>query len=287
MVVGASIAMVLLIIAWLVARDDESEPAAKIGSEVDHVHGMGVNPADDALILATHSGSFRLSWGSSDAARIGESFQDTMGFTVVGPDRFLGSGHPDVQGMRAGQPTRLGLVESTDGGENWTIRSLGGEADFHALTVVQDVVYGWDASSGRFMVSADMQSWESRSTVDLLAFAVSPEDPDHIVAAVPGGVAESLDGGRSWGSASGPEAVVLQWSAEVGLIAADAGGVVWLREEADWQRAGALEGEPAALAADGPILRAAVHDPEAGIKVVTSDDGGRTWMSGYRRSEER
>ena len=34
-----------------------------------------------------------------------------MGFTVVGPDTFLGSGHPDI---RATDPPLLGLIESND-----------------------------------------------------------------------------------------------------------------------------------------------------------------------------
>jgi hypothetical protein len=29
------------------------------------------------------------------ARRVADRYQDTMGFTVTGPDRFLGSGYPD------------------------------------------------------------------------------------------------------------------------------------------------------------------------------------------------
>lgn len=276
---------VVVAVALLVARDDGSEGAAAMDPEISHVHGMGVNPSDSSLVLATHSGSFRLPPGSADAVRIGGSFQDTMGFTVIGPDWFLGSGHPDVPAMRAGQPTRLGLIESTDGGETWTIRSLDGEADFHALAFAHDTVYGWDASSGRFMVSADMQSWETRSTVDAVTFAVSPDDPEHIVAAVAGGLVESKDGGRSWAAPSGPAAVAMHWSAQIGLVAAGGDGVVWRWQDSDWQRIGKLDGEPAALTADGRALVAAVHDPASGMTVLTSDDGGRTWKNGYGRSQ--
>ena len=97
------------------------------------MHGLGVNPSDDTLIVATHTGSFRLSADSGEPERIGDSYRDTMGFTVAGPDHFLGSGHPDVAGLQAGDPTRLGLTESTDGGLTWAIQSLGDEVDFHGL----------------------------------------------------------------------------------------------------------------------------------------------------------
>ena len=50
-------------------------------------HELG-EPADGSLIVATRYGSFRLPAGDGDAERIGDSYQDTMGFTVAGPDHF-------------------------------------------------------------------------------------------------------------------------------------------------------------------------------------------------------
>ena len=60
-----------------------------------HVHGLGINPKDGALFVATHTGLFRAPQGEQTAKRVADRYQDTMGFTVVGRDRFLGSGHPD------------------------------------------------------------------------------------------------------------------------------------------------------------------------------------------------
>jgi hypothetical protein len=108
-----------------------------------HVHGLGVNPADDALYLATHTGLYRLDRDSEVAERVGERHQDTMGFTVVGRNRFFGSGHPD---LRDDLPSHLGLVESTDAGKTWEPVSLLGEADFHVLRIGGDRIYGYDAS---------------------------------------------------------------------------------------------------------------------------------------------
>ena len=63
-------------------------------SPLEHVHGLGVNPSDDSLIIATHNGLFRVAEGQQRTERYGESQQDVMGFSALGPDRFIGSGHP-------------------------------------------------------------------------------------------------------------------------------------------------------------------------------------------------
>jgi hypothetical protein len=113
-----------------------------------HVHGLGVDPRDGALFLATHSGLFRSAEGERAANRVGDSFQDTMGFTVIGPGRFLGSGHPDAQ---SDQPPLLGLVESSDSGRSWRSVALAGEADFHVLRTAGSTVVGYDAANDRLL----------------------------------------------------------------------------------------------------------------------------------------
>lgn len=280
--VAVGIGLTLMLAA---RRDDSPGVGSRDGVDepgVAHVHGLGLNPSDGSLIVATHTGSFRIPDGRGDASRIGASFQDTMGFTVVGPDTFLGSGHPDVAGMRAGQPGRLGLIESTDAGRTWTIVSLGGEADFHALASAHDQVYGWDAGTARFMVSRDRREWEVRSTADLHAFAVDPGDPAHVVAAGPGGLLDSADGGRSWTAVDGPELVALSWDSEVGLWGADAGGMTWSRGSSGWQQASPLPGEPQAFLASGEGLYAAAHDDAGVTGLYRSTDEGRTWDLVYR-----
>jgi hypothetical protein len=273
-------------VAWAVSRlTDDDPPSSQAAADdpgVEHVHGLGINPADDSLIVATHTGSFRIPADGDHAARIGDSFQDTMGFTVVGPDHFLGSGHPDVAGMQAGQPGRLGLIESTDGGATWTSLSLSGEVDFHGLADAHDQVYGWDSGTGRFMVSTDRHEWDTRSTLDLFGFAVDPDDPDHIVAAGPAGLVESTDGGRTWTARGGPQLLTISWPAEGGLWGADPGGVVWHQAGAEWERTGTLPGEPQALLATADVLYAAAHDDNGVTGIYRSTDDGRTWDLRYQ-----
>lgn len=279
------------VIVWagvrLAERDDSPQVRAVAGDPgVSHVHGLGINPADGSLIVATHYGSFRLPAGGGGAERIGDSFQDTMGFTVAGPDHFLASGHPDVAGRQAGQPGQLGLIESEDAGATWTSLSLSGAADFHGLAFAHDQVYGWDSGTGRFMVSTDRTEWETRSTLDLFGFAVDPDDADRILGAGPGGLTESADGGRTWAHADGPQLLALSWDTDAGLWGTDGGGIVWHRSGADWERAGELPGAPQAFLATPDALYAAAHDDAGVTGIYRATDDGRTWDRIYRDGDQ-
>jgi len=282
---AAAAAGVALVIA---AGDDDSAPRPGDLADpgVSHVHGLGINPADGSLIVATHNGSFRIPADGDDAERIGDSFQDTMGFTVVGPDRFLGSGHPDVAGLQAGQPGLLGLIESTDAGRTWESVALSGQVDFHGLAFAHDQVYGWDSTSGRFMVSANRVDWDGRSTLDLYAFAVDPDYPDHIVAATPDGLADSTDGGRSWQPSDGPTLLTLSWDPDAGLWGAEPDGHVWRNDAAELAQAGRLPGQPQALLATHDALYAAVHDAGDVTAIYRSTDDGATWQLRYRDPQQ-
>lgn len=279
---GATLALVV-VAALVLANWGDDSPGAESASEdpgVAHVHGLGINPADETLYVATHHGTFRIPAGG-DAVRLGDSLQDTMGFTVVGPDHFLGSGHPGVAGMQAGQPGLLGLIESTDGGATWEPLSLSGEVDFHGLAYAHDQVYGWDSTSGSFMVSADRRTWDTRSTVGLYGFAVDPADAEHIVGASEQGLVRSRDGGRSWQPVEGPALVALTWT-DTGIWGADPAGAV--RRSLDgitWTPRGELPGPPQALAAHDNALYAAAQETD-GTGIYRSDDQGQTWQLLYR-----
>lgn len=62
---------------------------------LEHIHGVGINPADGRLFIATHNGLFTAAEGESTPTQVGTTEQDIMGFSVVGPNRLVGSGHPD------------------------------------------------------------------------------------------------------------------------------------------------------------------------------------------------
>ena len=262
------------------AADGALPPAEFPEPGVVHVHGLGVDPADGQLYAATHSGLFRLPEDGSEATRVANRYQDTMGFTVVGPNTFLASGHPD---FREDNPPRLGLVESTDAGQSWQPLSLRGEADFHALHAAHGNVYGYEAGSGQFMVSPDRKTWESRSELPMRDFAVSPTDPDTVLATTQRGLVRSTDGGRTWTAIAAPPLAVLSWGAADSLHGIGPDGDV--HHSADggdsWTARGNAGGPPEAVTVDtvggDEVLYVAVS--ERGI--VQSTDGGRTFTTRY------
>jgi photosystem II stability/assembly factor-like uncharacterized protein len=246
-----------------------------------HVHGLGTNPADDTLYAATHTGLFAVRDGAGQ--RVANRLQDTMGFTVVGPDHFLGSGHPDFRDPQLYQPDRrplLGLIESRDAGRTWEPLSLLGEADFHALQVTHGRVYGYDATGGRFMTTDDRRRWQVRSELELTSFAISPTDPELIVAATERGLVRSRDGGQRWQPIRGPAGLLLDWPSPDALWAINDDGQLWHSKNAgaSWQQAGKINGQPEAFLAHETSLYVAV----AQLGIVTSADQGRSWRVLYR-----
>lgn len=206
---------------------------------------------------------------------VGDATHDLMGFTVAGPDDLLASGHPDLRDealVVADKPPLLGLVQSTDG-QSWEALSLLGEVDFHSLVAAHDQVYGLDSQTGALMVSADRQTWETRSEgLPFIDLAVSPDDPDALVAATQSGMVGSDDGGRSWTEVGAQRAALLSWTDE-GLFGVSPEGAV-LRsgdEGESWEPLGRVEGRPEAFLVTGEGIYVAVH--QAGI--MRSTDGGQ------------
>lgn len=255
----------------------DNEPRTTDAGPV-HVHGLGVNPVDGALFIATHTGLYRAGEGDPKAVRVGNSRQDTMGFSIAGANRFLGSGHPD---LREDLPPLLGLIESTDAGRSWDPISLLGEADFHVLRSVGERVYGYDSSHDRLLVSGDRgRTWdEAQRPAPLIDLVADPNDGRHVIASGSSdrdkGLYESRNGGRSWkriGAAVG----LLAWPARDRLFLVDGGGKVFLSTDggSDFVPRGSIGGQPAAfLGQRAERLYAALHDGT----IMRSTDGGVQW----------
>jgi photosystem II stability/assembly factor-like uncharacterized protein len=272
--------LTLALVAWLSAcGDDDSsslEPPSSgaVAAGPEHIHGLGVNPADGSLMIATHSGLFRAPAGSASAERVGDRRQDTMGFTVVGPDHFLGSGHPD---LRDDLPPLLGLIRSEDAGRSWEPVSLLGRADFHVLRSVRSRIYGVNAADGELLVSDDGGlTWAARTpSGELIDVAAAPDDPDHVVASGVDGMFVSRNAGTTWRPLRRARAGLLAWLRRDALFVIDRRGRVHRSDDAgeSWTRTGDAGGAPAALASHGFDLYVALHTSD----VKMSSDGGRTW----------
>jgi hypothetical protein len=265
------------------ASDDSGQAASTGDPKIEdpgpiHVHGLGINPKDGALFVATHTGLFRASEGERTATRVADRFEDTMGFTVVGPNRFLGSGHPDG---REGLPPFLGLIESRDAGRTWEPISLLGKRDFHVLEASGTRVYGFgsdfDTRQAGLLVSDDGgRTWDERTPPEaLLSLAIDPEDADRVVASGEQGLYLSTDAGRGWRPLDGGPAL-LAWPTGGQLFAVAFDGSVARSSDAgrSWREVGRVGGEPAAFdGADGGDLYAALHDGT----IKRSADGGASW----------
>jgi hypothetical protein len=272
---AAALAVVAVVLAGcsLSATDTSTGAGAHdaAGLPYEHVHGLGVDPADGAVYVATHDGLFRA--GADGLQRAGTTGRDLMGFTITGPGTFLSSGHPGPDEPVANP---LGLVESTDAGTSWTTLALAGEVDFHALEVSAGTVFGYDATNQIVRVSEDGgRSWQTRAALPALDIAADPADPAALLATVEGGVAVSGDGGRSFAAPTGPQLAYLSWAGDGTVYGLGLEGTVFRSGDGgtSWAPAGIVPGgRPQALTATAGTLLAATAGG-----VYRSDDGGATF----------
>lgn len=246
--------------------------SAPASVEISHVHGVGVDPADGALFLATHEGLFEVTAGGE--AALVSPVMDLMGFAVAGPGHFLASGHP---GLRVDLPQPMGLIESTDSGRTWSPVSRQGQSDFHALTTSSVGVLGYD---GDLLRSGDGQDWEQLSIPNEPHSLTTSPDGQLVLATTAQGLLRSADAGSTWSAVDGaPLLQVVDW-ADDGMDAAgvDPSGAVWTSSDGgiSWTAGAALGSEPQAVAVSSAPggLRVTVVTTAA---VLESSDGGRTF----------
>jgi photosystem II stability/assembly factor-like uncharacterized protein len=200
-----------------------------------------------------------------------------MGFTVTGPNRFLGSGHPDG---REDLPPFLGLIRSTDAGRTWEPVSLLGERDFHVLEAMGSRVYGYgsdfDSQRASLLVSDDQgHAWQERTPPEpLISLAIDPSDATRLVASGERGTYASDDAAKSWRPLGGDPGL-LAWSDTGTLFVVRPDG--WVSRSTDagatWEMAGNIEGQPAAFESAADELFVALHDGT----IKRSADSAATW----------
>lgn len=245
-----------------------------VTTQPPHIHGLGVNPADGALFVATHAGLFRAPEGSEELSRVGESRRDTMGFAVTGPDTFLASGHPDPQ---TPGPVLLGLIASQDSGLTWEHRALEGTGDLHVIRPGQTRFYAYDAAENRLFEGTPEGSgvlerqMPPGTTIDLAVDAVSE---DTVYATTDRGFFVSHDRAARWRSIDSRRYGLMTTLGDT-LIMVDGRGQVSSLAGLGrrWKPAGTLPGLPLALTTHEDELLAAVEDGT----IYRSTDGGQSW----------
>lgn len=224
---------------------DTGAAASEESISLSHVHGLGIDPADKRVYVATHNGLYTVAKGQ-EPKLVGESKDDFMGFTVTGDNTFVASGHGAPGSDR---PGNVGLIETKDAGTTWTSRSLSGEADFHSLDSAKGIVYGYEGC--RIRVSSDLKSWDDRATLEAVDLAVSPNG-DRLLATTAEGVVTSTDGGRTFGKGAGPVQAFLSWPTEKSLFGIGPSGKLSRSEDRGetWRQLTAVPGgQPQALTA--------------------------------------
>jgi hypothetical protein len=247
-----------------------TQPPDGVTVRLGHIHGLGVNPADNALFVASHLGVYRVSDGQ--ARRVANRYQDTMAFTVIGADKFLASGHPDI---REDLPAHLGLIESTDAARTWQPLSLQGEADFHALEPAGDLLYGYDGITSRVMVTRDHVSWSARSRIEVLDLAAHPGAPEVLAATTPDGqFLLSRNGGAVFTPVvSAPRLAFIDWVTPRHLVGVAPDGTLHTSQDSGrrWRVRGRAPGNPQAF----DIARGRWH--LATETVIYASDDGVSW----------
>lgn len=247
-------------------------PNAAEGTVLGHVHGLGVDPADRTLYVASHFGVFRVA-NDGTAERVADRWQDTMGFAIVGPGHFLASGHPDP---RERLPSSLGLIESTDSGETWDAVSLLGDADLHAIEPVGERIYAYDSLTGSLITTANRRDWETITTQPLYDLAANPDAPETVYATTDRGVLVASTAGQEPVEVeNSPTLTGMDWQPDGPLVGVGPDGTVMVTEDpstGQWREVGAIDGPAEAVDAVEGRWHAAT---ESGV--YESTDDGETW----------
>lgn len=264
--IAATMASILALAGCQGASPNSTTPSANV---FGHVHGIGLNAADNSVYVASHNGVFRLVKGK--AVLVANRQQDTMGFTIAGPDDFLASGHP---APGDDSPNPLGLIRSDDRAASWTSLSYSGEEDFHSIDAAGGKVYAY-SSKGQLLASDDGRQWKAILTAPLIDIAVDPRAPTHIVTTTTSGEVIALTVGKKPKRLpSAPPLAFIDRTSTSDIVGVDPSGKVFVSDDegATWTQRAGLGGAPEALGVRSGAWYAATEG-----RLLTSVDQGASW----------
>jgi hypothetical protein len=264
---------------------DSAEVVARPGA-LGHIHDL-VLTNDDTLLVASHGGLYRIE-SIDRAVLVGTEQHDLMSMSADA-EGLLASGHPDLRLEKyrvEDFPPHLGLVRSTDLGQNWTVEAeLLGKRDFHALVPTADGVFAADAQ-GIVMLRQPDGVWVELGELTARDLAVNPSDSATLVGTdYDGQVWRSDDGGRTWSNLDGaPELIEIDWPESEQLVGAQEDGTIWTASTLDgpWSSVASGFEEVETLHIDNDQWWLTVH----GGAIHTSTDDGETWTAVYLPPEQ-
>lgn len=120
-------------------QSNTTAQSVAIAPTLTHVHGA--IPRGEELLVATHDGLHLVNLVDGRSSRVGESRDDFMALGGEPEQVLVASGHP---GPGSSLANPLGLISSSNAGQSWSVMSLAGVVDFHALAARGDEIVGWD-----------------------------------------------------------------------------------------------------------------------------------------------
>ncbi len=271
---------VVTLLASLLVASCATEPLVAGAGDLGHIHDL-VTEIDGGPLVASHTGLYRIE-SVDRAVLVGTERHDLMSMTRLPDGRLIIGGHPDLRLEEyrvADKPPHLGLAESVDDGETWSVIALLGEADFHALEPVDRGVLAAE-STGRIWLLDQSGELDQLGAVESRDLAVDPADQSRVVSVdYDGGLWFSLDGGATWNSLEAPASLVeVEWSTR--LLGVEENGTIW---------DGGPDGFSWDVVAQGPSDVETFHiDSEdrwwvtmKGGAIVRSDDAGSSWKDVY------
>ncbi len=269
---GATGAVIAALALGACTSSIDQKTSAPPGETVfGHVHGIGLNPGDDRVYVASHQGVFRLDDGAPTL--IADRAQDTMGFTIAGPDRFLASGHPAPGST---DPNPLGLIASTDRAASWSPLSLAGTSDLHSIDTAGDTIHAYGAD-GQILSSQDGgRSWETIARGQFIDIAANPSAPDQLLATTETANLVSVTAGKEPTQIAGaPPLVLIDRTSSDEIVGVDPVGAVFISaDDGDsWRETTSLDSRPEAFSVRSGTWFAATEDG-----LFRSSDKGKAWQ---------